>query len=155
MGTLAIPSHTGTEALFQLRRLQIRDPTAGLEADSSKSTFGCGATAECFHGRSLWLKQWQCGRSEFKNPGDMRQPPCSVGERRPLSGPNSPDIDPDIGISCYRYRDCIVPDIDPDIGYEVHDIDYMMPRYRAAVTEPHIHIVTVSMHPYCCNVNDL
>jgi hypothetical protein len=109
MGTLAIPSHTGTEALFQLRRLQIRDPTAGLEADSSKSTFGCGATAECFHGRSLWLKQWQCGRSEFKNPGDMRQPPCSVGERRPLSGSNSPEIDPDIGTD-------LIPDIGTDIG---------------------------------------
>jgi hypothetical protein len=68
-----------------------------------------------------------------------------------MSGSNTPDIDPDIGISCYRYGDDIVPDIDPDIRYVVYDIGYMMTRYRAAVTAPHIHIV--SMHPYCCNVN--
>jgi hypothetical protein len=45
----------------------------------------------------------------------------------------------------------IVPDIDPDIRFEVYDIGYMLTRYRAAVSEPHIRIV--NMHPYRCNVN--
>jgi hypothetical protein len=49
-GTPAIPSHTCTEALSQLRRRQIQDRTVGPVAGYSRSTNGCGATDERFHG---------------------------------------------------------------------------------------------------------
>ena len=54
-------------------------------------TFGCGATAERFHSRSQWptLSRWQCGRSEFRNPGNGRLQPLRVGERRLLPGPRA------------------------------------------------------------------
>ncbi len=38
------------EALSQLRRRRIQDPTVGPVAGSSRSTYGCGATEEHFHG---------------------------------------------------------------------------------------------------------
>jgi len=49
-----------------------------LEADSSRSTFGCGATAKDFHGRSLRLTLWHNRRCDFRNPGDGRLPPWSA-----------------------------------------------------------------------------
>ena len=50
LGNRLFPGHSNGLASFQLARrlLQIQDPTAGPEADSSRSTFGCGATAERF-----------------------------------------------------------------------------------------------------------
>ena len=72
--TPGIPSCTCTEAPPRPRRLQTQDPTVGQVADSStlRSTYGCGATAVRFHRSSLSLMRWQCGRSEFRNPGNRR-----------------------------------------------------------------------------------
>ncbi len=70
MRTTAIPSHTGTEALLvsQMRRWRIQDPTLRLVAGFSRSTYGCGATEEHFHGTWLWQTLWPCGSNELRNP---------------------------------------------------------------------------------------
>ncbi len=86
MGTPAIPSHTCTEALSQLRRRQIQDRTVGPVAGSSRSTYGCGATEDRFHWMWLWQILWPWGSNELRNPGHGGLPPFSVGaSRRPVT----------------------------------------------------------------------
>ncbi len=71
------------EALFQLRRQQIQERTVGPVAGSSRSTYGCGATEERFHGMWLWQTLWPSGSNELSNPGHGGLPPFSVGASRP------------------------------------------------------------------------
>jgi hypothetical protein len=89
MGKPAIPSHTGTEALSQLRRRLIQDPTVGPVAgsESSRSAYGCGATEEHIHGMWLWQTLWPWGSNELRKPGHGGLPPFSLGVCRPKPGP--------------------------------------------------------------------
>jgi hypothetical protein len=67
------PVQTPSEALSQLKRLQFHGPTAGPVADSMRSTFGCGAPEEVFHGRFLLQARWPCGSSGFRNSGNKEK----------------------------------------------------------------------------------